>query len=120
MAAIEKQLRRYQYICNAFINYNKLGVALRTKGACMAHLERLKSTWEDFECLHEILEDDKGIDKKDPYFVKDIYSKANEAYAVAFGQFQDCILEDRASISQHSNQSQALQCMTTSVVNYLK
>ena len=107
MAAIEKQLKRYHFICNAFINYKKLGTSLRTKGACIARLEKLKSIWDDFERLHDILEDDRNIDKKDSYFTDDIYSKASEAYLVASRQFQDCILEETASFTlQHSNQLQ--------------
>ena len=96
MAAIEKQLKRYYFICNAFVNYKKV------KRCLYSSPRKVKFTWDDFERLHEILEDDKGIDKKD--FVEDIYSKASEAYLVASGQFQDCILEDRANSSQHSNQ----------------
>ena len=107
MAAIEKQLKRYHFICNAFINYMKLAISLRTKGACVARLEKLKSTWNDFQRLPEILEDDKNIDRKDAYFTDDIYSKVSEAYLVAAGQFQDCIFEDRAvAATQHVNQPQ--------------
>ena len=107
MAAIEKQLKRYYSICNSFINYKKLGSSLRTKGACIARLDKLKSTWDDFEKLHDVLIEDKNTDKRDSYFTEDIYSKASEAYLVAAGQFQDCLLEETdASSSQHNQQPQ--------------